>query len=60
MRGRWGGGGEVKGKGERERYMLLLKYGNLCDEKITFLYLHVNQQELSQYYSDKLQREKNP
>lgn len=57
-----GGRGEVKGKGERERerYMLLLKYGNLCDEKITFLYLHVNQQELSQYYSDKLQREKNP
>ena len=50
-----GGGGE-----KRERYMLLLKYGNLCDEKITFLYLHVNKQGLSQYYSDKLQREKNP
>ena len=27
-----GGGGGEKLK-ERERYMLLLKYGNLCDEK---------------------------
>lgn len=59
MRGRWGGEGGEKWK-ERERYVLLLKYGNLCDEKITFLYLHVNKQRLSQYHSDKLQREKNP
>lgn len=51
-----GGGSERKGKGKGT----CCKYGNLCDEKITFLYLHVNKQGLSQYYSDKLQREKNP
>ena len=48
----------MKGKGKGKVHVVNME--TFAMKKITFLYLHVNKQGLSQYYSDKLQREKNP